>query len=167
MQGDALGGGFEIALACNLIVAEEGVMMGFPETLFGLFPGMGAYSFLRKRVSAQKAQRMILDSHLYTASELHAMGIVDILVPRGTGVEAIDGMIHQRRRSAASQLAVAQIHQRYEQVDLDELTDITTRWVDTAMNLGEKSLQTMERILRAQSRRFDAVAAPTTAEIIS
>jgi DSF synthase len=167
VQGDALGGGFEIALACNLIVAEEGVMMGFPETLFGLFPGMGAYSFLRKRVSAQKAQRMILDSHLYTASELHAMGIVDILVPRGTGVEAIDSMIHQRRRSAASQLAVAQIHQRYEQVDLDELTDITTRWVDTAMNLGEKSLQTMERILRAQSRRFDALATPTVAEIIS
>jgi DSF synthase len=155
VQGDALGGGFEIALACNMIVAEEGVTMGFPEALFGLFPGMGAYSFLRRRVPAHKAQRMILDAHLYTADELQAMGIVDVVVPRGTGIEAVEGLIHQRRRSAHAYLAVAKFHQRYEAVPLDELRDITTDWVDTALKLSEKSLQTMERILRAQSRRFD------------
>jgi DSF synthase len=156
VQGDALGGGFEIALACNLIVAEEGATMGFPEALFGLFPGMGAYSFLRRRVPAHKAQRMILDAHLYTANELHAMGVIDVVVPRGTGIEAVEGLIHQHRRCAHAQLAVAKFHQRYETVPLDELRDITTDWVDTALKLGEKSLQTMERILRAQSRRFDA-----------
>jgi DSF synthase len=160
VQGDALGGGFEIALACNLIVAEEGTTLGFPEALFGLFPGMGAYSFLRRRVSAHKAQRMILDAHLYTASELHALGIVDVVVPRGTGIEAVEGLIHQRRRSTIAQLAVARIHQRYENVPLEELRDITTDWVDTAMKLGEKSLQTMERILRAQTRRFDVESVP-------
>ena len=42
VQGDALGGGLEMALACHTIVAEEGVDMGLPEVLFGLFPGMGA-----------------------------------------------------------------------------------------------------------------------------
>ena len=155
VQGDALGGGFEIALACNLIVAEEGATLGFPESLFGLFPGMGAYSFLRRRVGGQRAQRMILDAHLYTATELHALGVVDFVVPRGTGIEAVEGLIHQRRRAAAAYLAVARFHQRYEKVPLDELRDITTDWVDTAMKLGDKSLQTMERILRAQTRRFD------------
>lgn len=159
VQGDALGGGFEIALACNLIVAEEGTTLGFPEALFGLFPGMGAYSFLRRRVPAHKAQRMILDAHLYTASELHAMGVVDVVVPRGTGVEAVEGLIHQRRRASHAHLAVAKFHQRYEKVPLEELRDITTDWVDTALKIGEKSLQTMERILRAQLRRFDAEAA--------
>ena len=57
VQGDALGGGMELALSCHTIVAEEGVGMGLPEVLFGLFPGMGAYSFLCKRVSPQLAER--------------------------------------------------------------------------------------------------------------
>ena len=46
VQGDALGGGFECALASDLIIAEESAQMGFPEILFNLFPGMGAYSLL-------------------------------------------------------------------------------------------------------------------------
>jgi len=71
------------------------------------------------------------------------------------GIEVVEGLIHQRRRAAAAYLAVARFHQRYEKVPLDELRDITTDWVDTAMKLGDKSLQTMERILRAQTRRFD------------
>ena len=61
VQGDALGGGLEIALSCHTIVAEEGVDMGLPEVLFGLFPGMGAYSFLCKRVAPQLAEKIILD----------------------------------------------------------------------------------------------------------
>ncbi|NUS39934.1 MAG: enoyl-CoA hydratase, partial [Lysobacter sp.] len=55
VQGDALGGGFEAALSCHTIVAEEGVLMGLPEVLFDLFPGMGAYSFLCKRVPPKLA----------------------------------------------------------------------------------------------------------------
>jgi DSF synthase len=102
---------------------------------------------------------------LYTADELQAMGIVDVVVPRGTGIEAVEGLIHQRRRSAHAYLAVAKFHQRYETVPLEELRDITTDWVDTALKLGEKSLQTMERILRAQSRRFDVdTCAPRISE---
>ena len=46
VQGDALGGGFECALASDVIVAEESAQLGFPEILFNLFPGMGAYSLL-------------------------------------------------------------------------------------------------------------------------
>ena len=83
IQGDALGGGLEIALSCHTIVAEEGVDMGLPEVLFGLFPGMGAYSFLCKRVSPQVAERIILDGNIYTSDELYKMGVVDVLVPKG------------------------------------------------------------------------------------
>ena len=43
VQGDALGGGLELALSCQTVVAESGIGMGFPEVLFDLFPGMGAY----------------------------------------------------------------------------------------------------------------------------
>ena len=48
---------FESALASNVIVAEKGVKMGLPEVLFNLFPGMGAYSLLSRRVGTSKAEK--------------------------------------------------------------------------------------------------------------
>src|SRR5262249_40693994 len=59
VQGDALGGGFESALACDVIVAERGVKFGLPEILFGLFPGMGAFSLLSRKLDAARAERMM------------------------------------------------------------------------------------------------------------
>ena len=55
VQGDALGGGFECALASDLIVAEESAQLGFPEILFNLFPGMGAYSFISRKLDSARA----------------------------------------------------------------------------------------------------------------
>ena len=52
IQGDALGAGFELALSSNLIVAERSAKFGLPEILFNLFPGMGAVSFLSRRIPA-------------------------------------------------------------------------------------------------------------------
>ncbi|HEX6833660.1 MAG TPA: hypothetical protein VF132_09005, partial [Rudaea sp.] len=101
--------------------------------------------------------------HLYTSNELYEMGVVDVLAPRGTGIETVENLIHQRRRSMAAHATVARIHMRHERVPLDELQAITTDWVDAALNLGEKSLQTIERILRAQARRFETPGHPQTA----
>ncbi|MFM7669859.1 MAG: crotonase/enoyl-CoA hydratase family protein [Betaproteobacteria bacterium] len=56
VQGDALGGGFEFALASDVIIAEAGTRLGFPEILFNLFPGMGAYSFLARRIGPREAE---------------------------------------------------------------------------------------------------------------
>src|SRR5205085_10295750 len=81
VQGDALGGGFEAALCCHTIIAEEGAGMGFPEVLFDLFPGMGAYTFLSRRVTPRQAERMMLDARVYPVEELLQMGVVDQVVP--------------------------------------------------------------------------------------
>ena len=59
VQGDALGGGFEAALAHDVIIAERSAKFGLPEVLFNLFPGMGAYSFLSRRIGRMAAERMI------------------------------------------------------------------------------------------------------------
>ena len=59
LQGDTLGGGLEGALCCNFIVAERGVKIGLPEILFNLFPGMGAYSMLCRRLDSIRVKRMI------------------------------------------------------------------------------------------------------------
>ncbi|MFT3757224.1 MAG: crotonase/enoyl-CoA hydratase family protein [Pseudoxanthomonas sp.] len=153
VQGDALGGGLEMALACHTIVAEEGVDMGLPEVLFGLFPGMGAYSFLCKRVSSQLAEKIILDGNIYSSDELHRMGVVDILVPKGQGEAAVQDLIARQQRAPLAHLALNTCRNMAQPVGYDELLGITEVWVDTALSLGEKSLKMMERIVRAQERR--------------
>lgn len=153
IQGDALGGGFELALACQTIVAESGVQMGFPEVLFGLFPGMGAYSLLTQRVSPKVAEEMMLNGTMYSSDELHRMGIVDVLVPKGEGVRAVHEEMRRNRRIATARLALHRIRDEFHPVPHAELTRITEIWVDTALQLGDRQLRTMERLVRAQLRR--------------
>lgn len=159
VQGDALGGGLELALACHTIVAEEGSEMGLPEVLFGLFPGMGAYSFLCKRVSAQLAEKIILDGKIYSSEEMHRLGVVDILVPKGEGASAVQELIRQQQRTPHAHLALNAVRAIAQPVGYDELMGITEIWVDTALTLEERSLRTMDRIVRAQTRRVARVAA--------
>src|SRR5437868_1380144 len=89
VQGDALGGGFECALASDLIVAEESAQLGFPEILFNLFPGMGAYSLLSRRIGMRAAQELILSGRILPAAELHRIGVVDVLAKDGEGAAAV------------------------------------------------------------------------------
>lgn len=157
VQGDALGGGFELALACQTIVAESGVQMGFPEVLFGLFPGMGAYSLLSRRVSPKLAEQMMLNGVMYSSDQLHRMGIVDVLVPKGEGARAVHEVIRQNRRIATARLALHRVRDAVNPVSLDELARITEIWVDTALQLSDKQLRVMERLVRAQLRRPEAL----------
>lgn len=159
VQGDALGGGMELALACHTIVAEQGASMGLPEVLFGLFPGMGAYSFLCKRVSPQQAEKLILSGDILAVEDLHRMGVVDVVVPRGEGEAAVQDIIRQQQRSPHSHLALNAVRNIAQPVGYDELMGITEVWVDTALALGDRSLRTMDRIVRAQERRTGNEAA--------
>ncbi|MBN6101658.1 crotonase/enoyl-CoA hydratase family protein [Xanthomonas sp. CFBP 8703] len=159
VQGDALGGGLEIALACHTIVAEEGITMGLPEVIFGLFPGMGAYSFLCKRMPPQLAEKIILEGNLYSSEQMHALGIVDVLVPKGQGRAAVKDLIRDQRRNQHSYLAMNAARNLAQPVTLQELQAITEVWVDSALALDEKSLRTMDRLVRAQTRRLQDVAA--------
>ncbi len=165
VEGDALGGGFELALACQTIVAESGVQMGFPEVLFGLFPGMGAYSLLAQKVSPKIAEEMMLNGVMYSSDELHRMGIVDVLVPKGEGTRAVHEVIRQNRRIAAARLALHEVREGAHPVTHEELMRITRIWVDTALQLGDRQLRTMERLVRAQLRRPDATNDEKAADV--
>lgn len=157
VQGDALGGGFEAALACQTIVAEEGVGMGLPEVLFDLFPGMGAYSFLCKRISPKLAEEMMLNGIVYSSQELHKMGIVDVLVPKGEGTEAVHALIKRNQRIGHARTAMNRVRGICQPITLNELTQVVEVWVDTALQLGGNALRTMERLVRAQQRRVTSV----------
>ena len=158
VQGDALGGGFEAALSCHTIVAEEGVQMGLPEVLFDLFPGMGAYSFLCQRIAPHAAEKLMLEGNVFDSAELHRMGLVDVLVPKGHGAKAVEDVIRSNRRIPHARAAMHQVRQA-QSASLEDMMRITEIWVDTALQLGEKSLRTMDRLVRAQVRRAGAEAA--------
>ena len=159
IQGDALGGGLEMALACHTIVAEEDAGMGLPEVLFGLFPGMGAYSFLCRRVAPQVAEKIILDGQVYSAQEMYALGVVDVLVKKGEGRKAVEDLIRQHQRIPHSYLAMNAARNLAQAVSYDELLEITKLWVDSALALGDRSLRTMDRLIKAQTRRAGLDAA--------
>ncbi len=157
IQGDALGGGFEAALCCHTIIAEEGTGMGFPEVLFDLFPGMGAYTFLTRRVSPALAERMMLDARVYPVEELLQMGVVDYVVPKGEGQLFARELIRKHKRMGNALRSMNTIRQACKPVTLDELLAVTNEWVDAAMRLNDRALRTMERLIRAQQRRAEAV----------
>src|SRR6185295_9279391 len=133
--------------------AEEGSGMGLPEVLFDLFPGMGAYSFLCERVSSHVAERMMLNGRVYSAEELHKLGLVDVLVPKGEGVRAVHEVIRNNRRIPHASRAMKEVVNSTGHCSLEALMRITEIWVDTALQLGDKSLRTMERLVKAQDRR--------------
>ena len=153
VQGDALGGGMEYAISSDVLIAERSAKMGMPEILFNLFPGMGAYSFLSRKVGAVQAERMILGGCLYSAEQLHEMGIVDVLVEDGQGEQAVLDYIHKEERAQNGYRAFRQAKQYCNPVSYAELENITTAWVDAAVRLEDKSLRMMERLVSRQSAR--------------
>ena len=152
VQGNALGGGFEAAMSSNVLIAERGVHMGLPEILFNLFPGMGAYSFLARRLDAARAERMILSGRTYTAEELYDMGVVDWLAEPGQGEAAVRAYIETQQRIGNATAAIRKMRQRINPIRYEELREITLMWVDTALRLEERDLRIMERLVRAQDR---------------
>lgn len=155
VQGNALGGGFEAALTSDIIIAERSSLMGFPEILFNLFPGMGAYSFVSRKIGPVQAEKMILSGKLYSAEELHAMGLVDVLAEDGEGEAAVYDYVRKQARRSNGYMAVQKAKQRFNPVSYQELMDISTVWVDAALQLNEKDLKVMDRFVRSQQKLFD------------
>jgi DSF synthase len=153
VQGEALGGGFEAALCCHTIIMEEDAGMGFPEVLFNLFPGMGAYTFLTRRVTPIVAERMMLNAKVYSAQELYELGIVDKVVAKGQGLQAAEEIIKQHGRIHNALRSMQTVRQACRPIALDELLEVTGEWVDAAMRLDDRGLRTMERLIRAQTQR--------------
>ncbi|MFQ5346157.1 MAG: crotonase/enoyl-CoA hydratase family protein, partial [Mariprofundus sp.] len=153
VQGDALGGGLEYALSSHVLIAEKGSKMGFPEVLFNLFPGVGAYSLLSRKIGEKKAEEIILGGRLYPAEEMHAMGIVDILADEGQGEMAVYNYINKEERSLNGIRAFRQAKMCTNPVTRDELESVAEICANAALQLRDKDLRLMERLVKRQSAR--------------
>ena len=158
VEGDALGGGFECALSLDLIIAERSAKFGLPEILFNMFPGMGAYSFLARRLDRVRAEKLILSGTIYTGEELYELGLVDVLAEDGKGRETTLDYIARDQRRHNAHLGLLRARRRVNPVSLEELIDVVDIWAEAALKLTQFDLRKMGRLATAQDRRFAAIA---------
>jgi len=153
VEGTALGGGFEGAISYNTCIAEEQSKMGMPEIRFNLIPGMGAYSFLARSVGVKTAEEIIGSGKMYSAKELYNMGVITQVVKQGEGEEAVNQFMKRNSRLFNGMQALKAARQRYQQLDYDELIDITKIWVEAALRLTKKDLKMMQKLIGAQNKK--------------
>ena len=151
-QGDALGGGFESLLSFDVVCAERGAKFGFPEQLFGLFPGMGALSFLGRKLGFAKAEWLVRTGKTLTSEELYELGIVHILADQGNGIGAIQKFVQKNSIRHGSQLRMHRAAKRASPIPFEELSDIVDLWADACLELDEHNLAIMRRLVGAQSK---------------
>lgn len=159
VQGAALGGGFEALLSFDYIVAEKNATFGLPEIMFGLFPGMGAHALLSRKLGSANADRMIVSNETFTAEQMHEMGLVQVLAEPGEGVNAAREFIRKSDRRHAGLVGSRKAMKRAWQLTLEELNQITEMWADTALELREQDLKVMNRLVAAQARLAQKIAA--------
>ena len=150
VQGRALGGGFELVLASDYLIAEEHSEFGFPEILFGLFPCTGGMSLLARRIGVYQAERMMTSGRIYSACELKDMGVVDELCPTGQGIAAVERFIAAHAKHRMARLMLQRGRHRLAPLNYIELRTVVDEWVEAAMMLGENDLRVMDMLIQMQ-----------------
>lgn len=95
IQGAALGGGLEFALAGDIIVASDSATLGLPETSLGIIPAAGGTQRLTQRTSAGIAKKWILTGRHFSAEDAKEDGVVDFLLPSGTFDSEFENIVQQ------------------------------------------------------------------------
>lgn len=125
VSGWALGGGCEVALSCDMIVASDSAKFGLPEVTIGVIPGAGGTQRLTRAVGKAIAMEMILNNRTLTAQEALQFGLVNRLVPVETYLEEALKLADEvaSRAPLAVRAAKKMINQSYERTLSDGLKE--------------------------------------------
>ncbi|HDR2350609.1 TPA: crotonase/enoyl-CoA hydratase family protein [Enterobacter asburiae] len=156
VEGSALGGGFEAALAHHFVLAQRDARLGFPEIAFNLFPGMGGYSLVARRAGMKLAEELIYKGESHTAEWYEQHGLVDVLFEPGQSYVSTRTFIDTLRPKLNGVRAMLRARTRVLQLPRSELMDITEDWVDAAFCLEPKDIAYMERLVTLQNRQHAA-----------
>jgi enoyl-CoA hydratase len=107
VSGYALGGGCELALVCDMIVASDTAVFGLPEITLGIIPGAGGTQRLPRLVGPNKAKEMIFTGSFYKAEQALAMGLVNKVVPVDKLMEEAKALLRKCTRHGAVALTCA------------------------------------------------------------
>ena len=165
VQGDTLGGGLESVMPFHKVIFERSAQAGFPEVLFNLFPGMGAWNFVVRKAGLAIANEMILSGRLYTSDQLLSRHLVDLVVDDGAGNAAVDEILQAVNPRLRGTLAALEARRMAAPISYESLMQIVDMWTDTAMGLTDRDLRLMERLARAQVRKAGGAQDGAVAEI--
>ncbi|MCC6629339.1 MAG: enoyl-CoA hydratase/isomerase family protein [Chloroflexi bacterium] len=132
IEGVALGGGCELALACDLRVAGEQARLGLPETGLGIFPCYGGTQRLPRLVGAAVAKDLIFTGRQVAADEAHRLGLVNRVVPAGQALAAAVTLAEMLAARAGRALAAAK-----QAIDAGQALPLTDGLALEAMLAGE------------------------------
>jgi len=152
VEGSALGGGLEAALAHHFVFAQCNARMGFPEITFNMFPGMGGYSLVARRSGMKLAERMIMNGESHKAEWCKKYGLVDQVFAPGDGICMTRAFIDATIPKLNGVRAMLRGRDRVMNINRSELMDITEDWVESAFRLSGNDIAYMERLLILQQR---------------
>jgi DSF synthase len=153
VQGDTLGGGLESVMPFHKVIFERSAQAGFPEVLFNLFPGMGAWHYTVRKAGFAVANDMILTGKLFTADQLYRRSLVDLVVEDGEGEAAIDIVVRSIDSRLRGILAALHAQRLATPITREALMTTVNLWAESALQLTDRDLRLMERLARAQVRK--------------
>jgi len=159
VEGSALGGGLESALAHHYVLAQKDAKLGFPEVAFNLFPGMGGYSLVARKSTMRVAEDLISSGESHTAEWFAEQGLVDQTFEPGDAFLATRTFIDVIRPKLNAIRALIRTRQRVLPLSRSELMDITEDWVRSTFTIETKDLAYMERLVMLQNRRVSRLRA--------
>ena len=106
IHGRTLGGGFELAMVCDLVVAAEDAEIGLPEISLACYPPVGA-AYLPRAIGRQRASEMVLLGDPISAAEAQRLGLVNTVVPRDDLNTAVDDYVDRLLAKSAVALRIA------------------------------------------------------------
>ncbi|MBG6130205.1 DSF synthase [Aquimarina sp. EL_43] len=153
VEGNAYGGGFECALAHDFIITEEKVQFCLPENKFNLFPGMGAYSLLYRKLNAIDVNSIIKSGRIYKARYLQSLGLIEELAEKGTALVSLHLFIKRITENFNFEYHHIQCKKSVFPLEKEELLKVTDLWVEACMKINTFDLRKMEILINAQSRK--------------
>lgn len=139
LNGIALGGGFELALACHLRIASEHAVVGLPEMRLGIIPGNGGTARLTQLVGRARALQLILLGEQVNAAEAERLGLVNWTVPAAEFDERLDALVERLvRLPGVATRALIDCVMRASGMTIDQAIENEHRWFQICLASPDK-----------------------------
>jgi DSF synthase len=161
IHGKALGGGIDPARACNVLVGEEHATFSYPEIHYNHFP-ISAVPILSRHVGMVEAERILTLGREYTAAEFEARGVLDAVVPTGTGEDWIRAYATRNMPTHRARMALITAFNRRSGNLAAELAEAVETWVNHFMRLKPIEISKLQRIAQVQERMLAKLARGAT-----
>ena len=158
INGYALGGGLELALACHLRIASATAKVGLPETRIGILPANGGTARLTRLVGRGRAMRMILLAEHVDATEAERLGIVDWVVEPEDFDSEVETIADKLSKLASvSARAIIDTVSRSADMTIDHAIDYEHRWFQICLGSADKQ-EGVKAFLEKRTPQFGAEA---------